>query len=183
MSDQVAQNQIVVDKTQLKTPCQEVSMEDGLRIADELSAALTASKIPGCGLAANQIGIDAKVFIIRIPKWDLQGFEYTVETSFINPKISDLQEPVKVLNEGCLSFPNQRCQTLRYRRCKIVDLLQPEGRLLEGLPAIACQHEADHLEGLVMFDRLFEELKPNQECLCKSGKNFKQCCRPKVKEF
>ena len=158
-------------------------MEVGLEISDKLSAALDASKMPGCGLAANQIGIDASVCIIRIPKRDPQGFDYVVETTFINPVLSEFKNPARVLGEGGLSFPDKRCETLRYKSCKISDTLQPIGRTLTGLAAIAAQHEADHLSGLTMFDRLVDNLKPNQSCPCRSGQPFKTCCRPKVGEF
>lgn len=176
-------HEILTDQSQLKKQCQSVSIEEGLKIADQLSSALTNSKVPGCGLAANQIGVDARVCIIRIPKKDVQGFEYTVETTFINPIVSDLQTPAKFSGEGCLSFPDKRCQTLRYLVCKVVDDLEPSGRKLSGLAAIAVQHEVDHLNGITMLDRLFETIAPNQPCLCGSQQQFRRCCKNKVKDF
>lgn len=174
---------IVEDPAQLKSPCKPVSVEDGLKVVDQLAIALTASKILGCGLAANQIGIDARVCIVRVPKKDAQGFSYDIEIPFVNPTISSLKIPVKFSGEGCLSFPGKYCQTLRYRQATVVDDLQPEGRRLEGFAAIIAQHEIDHLNGITMLDRLYENQKPNSACPCGSSASFKACCRSKVKDF
>lgn len=168
---------IITDETKLKQPCEEATPEEGIKILDQLAEELTKSPILGIGLAANQIGLNKRVCLLRFPENDSQGYQYHVEIGLVNPVITELSEPVEFGNEGCLSFPGKVVKTLRFNRCKVVDALEPSGRVLEGLRAIVAQHETDHLNGLTMYDSLLEEIKPNDRCRCGSGKKFKACCR------
>lgn len=88
----------------------------------------------GLGLAAPQVGIDARLFVTE---WG---------EVFINPVLTRLGEPRRI-QEGCLSFPSRLCVRLRYPAVRLAD-----GRVYEGLPAIVLQHEADHLDGIVITD-------------------------------
>lgn len=176
--------EILTDEAKLRQPCEPCgSIEEGLEIADQLSAALTASPIHGIGLAANQIGIQKRVCLLRVPERDPLGFRYSVELVFINPRITELSAPIKFKQEGCLSFPDQWVCTLRYGCCTVVDDTEPNGRLLVGVRAIVAQHEIDHLDSRTMYDSLFEKIKRDHLCRCGSGKNFGICCLPNVKDW
>ena len=133
---------ILTDLASLNHPCLPVeSPEEALEISDKLAAALDASPVKGIGLAANQIGIQKQVCLLRIPEKDSRGFKYDIEIALANPVITELSDPIKLTGEGCLSFPEKIFTTLRYRRCIVTDMLQPKGRHLEGVRAICAQHE------------------------------------------
>jgi peptide deformylase len=90
----------------------------------------------GLGLAAPQVGLDARLFVTE---WG---------DVFINPVFTRLGDPMPI-QKGCLSFPGKLCVRLRYPAVQMAD-----GRVFEGLPAIVIQHEADHLDGIVITDPL-----------------------------
>ncbi|MFN3504982.1 MAG: peptide deformylase [Caldimicrobium sp.] len=109
-------------------------------------------KLKGLGLAANQIGIAKRFFIMDIaqkegnPKLEV----------YINPEILST-EGETVYEEGCLSIPGYYAKVNRYKNLyiKAYDLEGKEfERELTGLHAIAFQHEFDHLEGVLFIDRL-----------------------------
>lgn len=168
---------IVCDLESLQKPCEDATLEEGVKLADQLHFELTRSPIEGVGLAANQIGVLKRVFIIQIP---YQGFKLAY--SFVNPKILNLEEPVLV-KEGCLSFPDQQVETLRYRKCLVKDDFSPNGRTLTGVAAVCAQHENDHLNGKTMFDQQIKNLTDKTPCPCKSGKDFIGCCKKKMRKF
>jgi peptide deformylase len=107
---------------------------------------------PGVGLAATQIGVALRVFVIDIAAED----EPSDLKVFINPEILESSGTL-VWEEGCLSFPGvseeiKRAASVRVRALDI------EGKLFElsatGLLAVAIQHEHDHLNGELMIDHL-----------------------------
>lgn len=104
----------------------------------------------GIGLAAPQIGVGFRVFVV-----DLQNGK-TEPMSFINPKIIEMDGKMESL-EGCLSFP----QAFGYveRNAKIVvNYLDYNGQektlQAEGLLAACIQHEIEHLDGVLFIDKL-----------------------------
>ena len=106
----------------------------------------------GCGLAATQVGIDARIFVI-----DTAGEDEASDLKvFINPEIVETQG-AQTWEEGCLSFPGATEEIRRADRVK-VRALDQFGKSFEleadGLLAIAIQHENDHLNGVLMIDKL-----------------------------
>ncbi len=104
------------------------------------------------GLAAPQVGKLLKVAVIDVtPK--AEGKNLIV---LINPKIV-AKEGETVLEEGCLSVPDYREKVKRWARVK-VEALDQEGKIREiegeGLLSIALQHETDHLNGMLIIDRI-----------------------------
>ena len=100
----------------------------------------------GIGLAAPQVGIGLRIFIV-----DTGNLRQT----FINPKVIPTDEGVVESIEGCLSFPGKSCSVPRYLKVQVKALNEAGNefvRELEGLPAIVVQHEFDHLEGVVITD-------------------------------
>jgi peptide deformylase len=108
---------------------------------------------PGVGLAAPQIGVALRVFIVDTATGEDEPSDLRV---FANPEILERFETV-LFDEGCLSFPGAREEVERAERVR-VRAQDRHGVSFEletdGLLAIAIQHENDHLEGKLMIDKL-----------------------------
>jgi len=128
----------------------EVVDDDIRRLVDDMAETMYAA--PGVGLAANQVGVLRRVFVIDISSDD-EPSELRV---FINPEILDATGTL-VWEEGCLSFPGVTEEIRRAERVR-VRALDRDGKPFEleadGLLAVAIQHETDHLNGVVMLDKL-----------------------------
>ena len=127
------------------------------RVDDEVRTlvedmAETMYDAPGVGLAATQVGVNKRVFIIDIADED----EPSNLQVFINPDIFH-REGTQSWKEGCLSFPEISEEIKRARRVRVraLDLSGNEFELeAEGLLAVAVQHENDHLDGVLMVDKV-----------------------------
>ena len=109
----------------------------------------------GIGLAANQVGIGRSFFVM-----DCRGG--SPERIVINPKIIEyIGDPVRDI-EGCLSFGDQLCLVDRPPVVR-VQYNDVDGSLIEdelrGLEARCFQHEYDHLQATVMFERDYRRAK------------------------
>ncbi len=109
-------------------------------------------KVKGLGLAANQVGIPKRFFIM-----DIKQKEGTPELEvYINPEILNA-EGYTEYEEGCLSIPGYYAKVERYAKLYIraYDFEgKPFEKELTGLQAIAFQHEYDHIEGILFVDRI-----------------------------
>lgn len=107
---------------------------------------------PGVGLAAPQIGVPLRVFVIDVTAGRQPG--QLVE--MVNPEVADW-EGMQMEEEGCLSLPGFNATVVRPARA-VVKGCDREGRpqTIEGtgLLARALQHEMDHLDGSLFVDRL-----------------------------
>lgn len=104
----------------------------------------------GVGLAAPQVGINKRLFVMNVTG------EPGDEVVFVNPAIRDAHGSVEG-EEGCLSLPSIRVQVRRAQKCRVTaqDLQGREFEaLVEDLPARVCQHETDHLNGVLILDRM-----------------------------
>jgi peptide deformylase len=108
----------------------------------------------GIGLAANQVALPYRLFIVNVAARRGEGEEQV----FVNPTLSR-PRGTAVEEEGCLSLPGVRMDVRRPARI-VVDAWSLTGEPihldLEGLPARVVQHEFDHLEGRLFTDRLPE---------------------------
>jgi peptide deformylase len=136
--------------------------DKGLRhLVLDMFASMTAAD--GVGLAANQIGVDARVFVIDCP--DAAGED--VVGYVVNPTLTLLdpigEEPAEeITEEGCLSVPGPYAELPRAFRARVdgVDVAgQPVTIEATGMAARCLQHEVDHLDGTVYVDRLSEEVR------------------------
>lgn len=110
----------------------------------------------GVGLSCNQLGItDARVCVINVKE----------PIVLINPKIVDTSEETFVFPEGCLSFPNKHVRTTRFVEVT-VEADNHEGKLSfsadsddinDAFECACVQHELDHLDGIIMFDREWKQ--------------------------
>lgn len=108
----------------------------------------------GVGLAAPQVGVLKRVFVIDVG----EGVEV-----FINPEIIEVSEDTQKDIEGCLSIPGERGYVIRPQRVKVKTLtLDGTERLVEaeGLFARAICHENDHLNGQLYIDIMEDEEVP-----------------------
>jgi peptide deformylase len=115
----------------------------------------------GVGLAANQIGVDARIFVIDCPDAageDVVGYVVNPTLTLLDPAAGEPAE--EVTEEGCLSVPGPYADLSRAFRARVdgVDVHGDPVRIeATGMAARCLQHEVDHLEGIVYVDRLPEE--------------------------
>ena len=162
-------NCLVNHNEYINSKLKEVSVEEGLVIAEELFQILN-KRGDGIGLAANQVGIDAQVAVVNVRE----------PLVLINTKYIKKENEI-MYGEGCLSFPGHAIRTKRYRDI-IISTEQSESdwyfsgaavpkdskgswekehsnnkdeqiRLLES---VCVQHEIDHLNGMRILDRAME---------------------------
>ena len=119
----------------------------------------------GVGLAAQQIGLPIRLFIIDPSAFaedkELEPTEQehlkNLKKVFINPKIVSEDGEDWAFNEGCLSIPEVREDV--FRKQQITIEYQDENfnsfrEIYEGLAARVIQHEYDHIEGILFTDKL-----------------------------
>jgi peptide deformylase len=137
----------------LRNPGREVTdFGDELRkLVDDMAETMYAA--PGVGLAAPQIGVSLRLFVIDVAVGDDVPSDLR---TFINPEILETNGEI-CYEEGCLSFPGVHEEVERAERVR-VRAQDVDGNTFEletdGLLAIAIQHEHDHLEGKLLVDHL-----------------------------
>ena len=108
----------------------------------------------GVGLAAPQVGLRIRILVLN-QTGDPE--EKAEELALVNPTLVDRGGPATRMDEGCLSFPGIYAEVERPDRCT-VRYLDLEGnqveREFEGFPSRIVQHEYDHLEGVLLVDRM-----------------------------
>jgi len=132
----------------------------------------TMCEAGGVGLAAPQVGLSQRFFVMDVPDEDGKSNKL----SFFNPEILHV-EGEQVGDEGCLSFPGLYQQIKREMRV-IVRARDIEGKEFEfdakDLAARCVLHETDHCDGIVFLDRMTklkrEMAKRKIKTLQKSGK-------------
>lgn len=153
----------------------------------------TMYKDAGIGLAANQVGILNRMFVMDLPEgsWDYNGAKGGVKIIeagyksgnreealvknplvFINPEIVWESKIKSVYEEGCLSIPGQYGEVIRPSEIKVQfqnEQGTTEVREFHGLHAHCVQHEIDHLNGILFIDYL-SSLKRNM--ILKKMKKF-----------
>ena len=111
---------------------------------------------PGRGLAAPQVGVMKRFFVMDVT-WKEAAKSPEV---MINPRILNRSDEVTSGEEGCLSIPGVLTEIERPARVEM-EWLDAQGvsrrRWLDGFAARCAQHEYDHLDGVVTFDRLSPE--------------------------
>lgn len=101
----------------------------------------------GVGLAAPQIGIDLRIFVV-----DIVGFRQ----EFINPQIVKLYGGKGTSRESCLSYPGLSVPVVRSNQIIVegfTSAWEPIRRKLKRETAFAVQHEIDHLDGITIKDK------------------------------
>lgn len=119
----------------------------------------------GVGLAAPQIGLSIRLFVIDATPFakeknltpEEQEFLKNLKKVFINAQIIEETGNEWAFNEGCLSIPEVREDVFRQATVKIEyydEQFQKHTEVFEGLAARVIQHEYDHIEGILFTDKL-----------------------------
>ena len=180
----------------INKPLREVSIQEGMKIANELFDILNKRK-DGVGLAANQVGIDAQVAVVNVRE----------PLILINPKYIEKGNEIPYF-EGCLSFQGKGVNTKRYDSVVIKTAQEDSNWYFSSAPnpsdgksgwdkqqrnkndqelrlleTVCIQHEIDHLNGMTIMDRRMittvtteTKIGRNDPCYCGSGKKYKKCC-------
>ena len=124
---------------------------DGTRqLLDDMAE--TMYDAPGIGLAAPQVNISERIIVM-----DCGRDEEPELYKMINPEIVASSQERSVLEEGCLSIPNQTADVERPAHVDVryLDVDGNEQMLhCEGLLAACVQHEIDHLDGVLFIDHI-----------------------------
>jgi peptide deformylase len=149
---------VIAGEPVLHQPTREITeFDEKLRtLVDDMFETMYAAE--GVGLAANQIGLDLRVFVYDCP--DDEGVRH--KGVVVNPKLETSEIPETMPDpdddwEGCLSAPGESYPTGRAKWAKVTgaDLdgnpIEVEGT---GYFARCLQHETDHLDGYIYLDRL-----------------------------
>lgn len=108
----------------------------------------------GVGLAAPQVGLNQRILVLN-PSGERDKTDE--ELALVNVTILDRSGTPASYEEGCLSFPEIYAEVRRPERCR-VKAFTPEGVLIErefeGFTSRVIQHEYDHLEGVLLVDRM-----------------------------
>lgn len=137
-----------VNQPCLRTRCKKVSRltPSERKILEDMVETMRAAN--GIGLAAAQVGIPQRLIVVEVEDELYQ---------LANPEIVDLSDETEVMREGCLSLPNYYGPVERPVRA-VVRGLDLNGKRIkvraEGLLARVLQHEIDHLDGVLFFDRM-----------------------------
>ena len=160
---------IIKNKNELQNKCLTTSIEEGEKIGVQLIHELRQSE-NGIGLAANQIGINKRVCVINVKN----------PLVLINPKIVEKSEEKFIFPEGCLSFPNDKIRTQRHVSIVVeadnhdnkISFSAKSEDINDAFECVCVQHEIDHLDGIIMFDREFKNIPIKRENK-KIGRNEK----------
>ena len=132
--------------------------EEDIKIANNMME--TMIKAPGVGLAANQVGILKQIVTINF-----EDKENNKKANYIlfNPSIIQYSEEKVVMEEGCLSLPEQYAEVERPKEI-ILEYVNENEKIIkkeiDGFEARILQHEIDHLSGKLFVDYL-SSLKRN----------------------
>lgn len=142
--------QFVNDKKKLSKPCQPCrGIPEGVSIGNKLLEIL-CEQDNAVGLAANQVGIDKAVCVVKVKQ----------PIVLINPKIVG-KFGKSFFQEGCLSFKGDYVLTERWTDI-VVTADNHKNQLFfsfkdNALECVCVQHEIDHLNGVTMFDRAVDK--------------------------
>ena len=118
-------------------------------IVEAMFERMVASK--GVGLAAPQVGLKKRILVLNAtgePKDD---------QVLVNPTILDKFGEETVFEEGCLSFPGIYAEVKRPESCRVRAFTvkgEEQELTFDGFPSRIVQHEYDHLEGVLLVDRM-----------------------------
>lgn len=119
----------------------------------------------GVGLAAPQIGLSIRLFVVDASPFaedeslsdDEQAYLKAFKKTFINAKILMEEGDEWAFNEGCLSIPDVREDVFRKPRITMEyqdENFESHTEVFEGLAARIIQHEYDHIDGILFTDKL-----------------------------
>ena len=139
----------------LRVKCKQIDLFDHRLELLERKMYETLEEADGVGLAAPQVGISDRIFVVLIPKEN-------IKQTFVNPVITEFSKETSSYCEGCLSVPGMNHDIIRPSSVTIYaqDIHgKPFNIKAEGLFARVIQHEYDHLDGKLYIDYIDESEK------------------------
>jgi len=136
-----------LEKAEIRTPAMQKLIDDMID---------TMSEYHGVGLAAPQIHEGLRIFVAALDAGDEEEDE-AEPIALINPEITVVGSDVVEDWEGCLSIPDIRGRVPRAREIKVRAFDRTGARIelsAHDFPARVIQHETDHLDGVLFFDRM-----------------------------
>ncbi len=109
----------------------------------------------GVGLAATQLGVLHRVLVYK-------AYVDDPVTALVNPVLEWMSEELALGDEGCLSLPGVHVEVERHAQVRVRALDEAGGELeveAEGLEARVIQHEVDHLNGVLILDRISRDAR------------------------
>ena len=164
MSQEIIQKEDPVLRQIAKdVPVSEIASPEIQKIISRMRKALNSQK-DGVAIAAPQIGVSLRIFIISGKVFDMQEKTYDENAKgsknpdlvCINPVISKLSKDKKEVEEGCLSVRYLYGKIFRSSKATISaydENAKKFTRGASGLLAQAFQHETDHLDGVLFIDK------------------------------
>lgn len=151
----------------LRMKAESVPMENGIdasmrAIAERMITLMEGAK--GIGLAAPQVGLPIRMFVAHVPadpegEPDPSGLPESTELAqvYFNPVITEFSRDLEPYEEGCLSLPGINGEVSRPSTVTMT-AIDIEGKSVElkatGLLARCWQHEIDHLDGVLIIDKM-----------------------------
>ncbi len=123
------------------------NIDENKQIIDNINHILDTHST-GAGLAANQLGYNKRIAVIIRDNGE--------RLVLVNPIVLDKSKETVKCIEGCLSFPGSTVATKRHKSITVQCTSKSEPELFTGFEANVIQHEIDHLNGTVMFDREYK---------------------------
>jgi peptide deformylase len=136
-----------LEKAEIRSPLIQKLIDDMLD---------TMAEYQGVGLAAPQVHEGVRLFVAALDDGD-DGETEREPLAIINPEITVVGDDVLEDWEGCLSIPDVRGRVPRAREIKVRAFDRKGARIELGahdFPARVIQHETDHLDGVLFFDRM-----------------------------
>ncbi len=125
------------------------------RLVDDMIE--TMREAQGAGIAANQVGVSLRVCVIGVEENERYPYKPALPlTVLVNPTIERLDDERWLNNEGCLSVP-VRGDLYRWMNIRVTATDrygEPIDKIYRGLSAGTVQHEVDHLDGMLVIDRM-----------------------------
>jgi peptide deformylase len=138
-----------IERGEIKTPIVQ-------RLIDDLLETMVEYR--GVGLAGPQVHVGLRVFVAALDGGEGENEEPEAEPlAFINPEIIPIGGEIVEDWEGCLSIPNIRGRVPRAREITLRAFDRKGDRLeihAHDFPGRVIQHETDHLDGILFFDRM-----------------------------
>lgn len=156
----------------------EIAAPSTQRLVDDMVETMRAAS--GVGLAGPQVDMNLRLFVAEAHPTERRPNIAELELLVVfNPLITVLDSTWETDWEGCLSIDHGAMmgQVKRFQRIRIEGLdrySQPLIRELASFHARIVQHETDHLDGILFFDRIYERLAPHEQAVLTTRENFER---------